>query len=109
MPPNSEIEKLERVGRRIPRNRVRALCGSSPQERRSPRGRDVLRQGLELHPDHIPGNIVLGRCCLDLREDGPAEAAFIHVLDLDSENVIALKALADITERQGRLMERAPG
>ena len=67
--------------------------------------RDVLRQGLELHPDHIPGNIVLGRCCLDLREDGPAEAAFTHVLDLDPENVIALKALAEITERQGRLME----
>jgi hypothetical protein len=67
--------------------------------------REVLRQGLENHPDHIPGNIVLGRCCLDLVEDGPAEAAFRHVLDLDVENVIALKALAEITERQGRLSE----
>lgn len=106
MPPNSEIEKLERRWKENPKGTVFAPYAEVLRKHGDhDLAREVLRQGLELHPDHIPGNIVLGRCCLDLREDGPAEAAFTHVLDLDQENVIALKALADITERQGRLME----
>lgn len=106
MPPNSEIDKLERRWKENPKGTVFAPYAEALRKNGEPLlARDVLRQGLELHPDHIPGNIVLGRCCLDLREDGPAEAAFTHVLDLDPENVIALKALADVTERQGRLME----
>ncbi len=108
MPPNSEIEKLERRWKENPKGTVFAPYAEVLRKHGDhPMAKDVLRQGLELHPDHIPGNIVLGRCCLDLGEEGPAEAAFNHVLDLDSENVIALKALADITERQGRLMESA--
>ncbi len=106
MPPNSEIEKLERRWKENPKGTVFAPYAEVLRKHgEHDLSREVLRQGLELHPDHIPGNIVLGRCCLDLREDGPAEAAFTHVLELDSENVIALKALADITERQGRLLE----
>jgi tetratricopeptide (TPR) repeat protein len=106
MPPNSEIEKLERRWRDNPKGTVFAPYAEVLRKNGDHLlARDVLRQGLELHPDHIPGNIVLGRCCLDLGEDGPAEAAFAHVLDLDPENVIALKALGDITERQGRLAE----
>lgn len=106
MPPNSEIEKLERRWRDNPKGTVFAPYAEVLRKNGDHAlARDVLKQGLELHPDHIPGNIVLGRCCLDLGEDGPAEAAFAHVLDLDPENVIALKALADITERQGRLAE----
>jgi len=106
MPPNSEIEKLERRWKENPKGTVFAPYAEVLRKHGDhDLAREVLRQGLELHPDHIPGNIVLGRCCLDLREDGPAEAAFTHVLELDVENVIALKALADITERQGRLLE----
>jgi tetratricopeptide (TPR) repeat protein len=106
MPPNSEIEKLERRWKENPKGTVFAPYAEVLRKHGDyPMAKDVLRHGLELHPDHIPGNIVLGRCCLDLGEEGPAEAAFTHVLDLDTENVIALKALADITERQGRLME----
>jgi len=106
MPPNSEIEKLERHWKDNPKGTVFAPYAEVLRKHGDyPLAKDVLRQGLELHPNHIPGNIVLGRCCLDLGEEGPAEAAFTHVLDLDGENVIALKALAEITERQGRLME----
>ena len=108
MPPNSEIEKLERRWKENPKGTVFAPYAEVLRKHGDyPLAKEILRSGLELHPDHIPGNIVLGRCCLDLGEEGPAEAAFVHVLDLDSENVIALKALADITERQGRLMEAA--
>lgn len=106
MPPNSEIEKLERRWRENPKGTVFAPYAEVLRKNGDHElAKDILRQGLELHPDHIPGNIVLGRCSLDLGEDGPAEQAFTHVLGLDVENVIALKALADITERHGRLAE----
>ena len=62
-----------------------------------------LQAGLELHPNYIPASIVLGRCHQDLGDLPAAEAAFAHVLRLDDENVIALKSLADINERQDRL------
>ena len=102
----SEIEKLERRWKENPQGTVFApLAEVYRKDGQFEKAREVLRIGLENNPGHIPGNIVLGRCCLDLKEDGAAEAAFVHVLELDAENVIALKALADITERQQRLAE----
>ncbi len=65
----------------------------------SPARWNSCRPGLELHPDYIPASIVLGRCHLGLGDLPAAETAFTHVLALDGENVIALKALADINER----------
>ena len=102
----SEIDKLERRWKENPQGTVFApLAEVYRKDGQLERAREVLQQGLVNNPDHIPGNIVLGRCCLDLGDDGGAEAAFSHVLELDPENVIALKALGEITERQGRLAE----
>jgi tetratricopeptide (TPR) repeat protein len=106
MATSSEIEKLERKWKENPKGTVFAPYAEALRKHgQLDLARDVLKQGLQFHPDYVPGNIVLGRCCLDLGEDGAAEAAFAHALQLDPENVIALKALADITERQGRLVE----
>jgi tetratricopeptide (TPR) repeat protein len=69
------------------------------------RALELLTAGLELHPNYIPASIVLGRCHQDLADLSSAEAAFAHVLRLDDENVIALKALADIGERLERYGE----
>jgi hypothetical protein len=69
------------------------------------RALELLRPGLTFHPNYIPASIVLGRCHLDLGDLPAAETAFAHVLSLDGENVIALKALADIAERQYRFEE----
>ena len=66
---------------------------------------EILTLGLEHHPEHAPARIVLGRCHVDLGDDTAAEAAFAKVLELDQENVVALKALADITERSERYDE----
>jgi tetratricopeptide (TPR) repeat protein len=108
MATSSEIEKLERKWKENPRGTVFAPYAEALRKHGElAEAQEVLRQGLEQHPDYVPGNIVLGRCCLDLLEDGAAETAFSNALRLDPENVIALKALADITERQGRLAEAA--
>ena len=96
----SEIEKLERRYAENPQGLTFApLAEVHRKSGDVARSLDLLRPGLELHPDYIPARIVLGRCHLDLGDLPAAEAAFSHALGLDGENVIALKALADINER----------
>lgn len=104
----SEIEKLERRFAENPQGFSFAPLAEAYRKSGDPeRALGILRPGLELHPDYIPASIVLGRCQLDLGSDAAAEAAFGHVVGLDPENVIALKALADISERANRWDEAA--
>jgi tetratricopeptide (TPR) repeat protein len=102
----SEIEKLERRYTENPQGLTFAPLAEVHRKNGDvARALELLRPGLALHPDYIPASIVLGRCHLDLGDLPAAEAAFTHVLGLDGENVIALKALADITERLFRFDE----
>ncbi|HEU4828230.1 MAG TPA: tetratricopeptide repeat protein [Gemmatimonadales bacterium] len=103
---SSEIAKLESRWRENPQGLTFAPLAEAYRKMRDiPRALEILTEGLGRHPDYIPASIVLGRCQLDLGDDAQAESAFSRVLELDDENVIALKALAEIAERQGRLDE----
>jgi tetratricopeptide (TPR) repeat protein len=96
----SEIEKLERRYAENPQGLTFApLAEVHRKNGEVQRALDLLGPGLQIHPDYIPASIVLGRCHMDLGDVHAAETAFLHVLALDGENVIALKALADISER----------
>lgn len=96
----SEIEKLERRYAENPQGLTFApLAEVYRKNGEAQRALELLEPGLALHPDYIPASIVLGRCHLDLGDTEAAEKAFLHVLSLDGENVIALKALADLSER----------
>ena len=97
-----EIEKLERQFAENPRRFAAPFADALRKSDEVARALEVIQVGLELNPDYIPGSVILGRCHLDLGDDNAAEAAFSRVLDLDNENVIALKSLADVMERQGR-------
>src|SRR5215210_5726318 len=100
----SEIDKLERRYAENPHGLTFApLAEVHRKSGDIPRALQLLRIGLELHPNYIPASIVLGRCHQDLGDLPAAEDAFGHVLRLDDENVIALKSLADINERQNKL------
>lgn len=100
----SEIEKLERRYAENPHGLTFAPLAEVYRKNGDiSRALDLLRIGLELHPNYIPASIVLGRCHQDLGDLQAAAEAFAHVLRLDDENVIALKSLADINERLGRL------
>ena len=102
----SEIEKLERRYAENPHGLTFAPLAEVHRKIGDvPRALELLTAGLELHPNYIPASIVLGRCHQDQGDFGAAEAAFAHVLRLDDENVIALKSLADINERQERYAE----
>ena len=102
----SEIEKLERRYAENPQGLTFAPLAEVHRKNGDvAKALELLGPGLTIHPDYIPASIVLGRCHFDLGDMQAAEKAFTHVLGLDGENVIALKALADITERLLRLDE----
>jgi hypothetical protein len=102
----SEIEKLERRYAENPQGLTFApLAEVHRKSGEVARALELLKSGLELHPNYIPASIVLGRCHWDLGDLPAAESAFAHVLRLDDENVIALKSLADINERLDRVAE----
>jgi tetratricopeptide (TPR) repeat protein len=102
----TEIEKLERRYAENPQGLTFAPLAEVHRKNGDVvRALELLRAGLELHPNYIPASIVLGRCHWDLGDLAAAESAFAHVLRLDDENVIALKSLADINERLERFGE----
>lgn len=104
----SEIAKLERLWRENRQGFTFApLAEAYRKMKDTTRALEILAEGMAQRPDYIPASIVLGRCHLDLGDDAQAQLAFQHVLELDSENVIALKALAEISERQGHLADAA--
>jgi hypothetical protein len=102
----TELEKLERRYAENPQGLTFAPLAEVHRKNGDvARALELLRSGLELHPNYIPASIVLGRCHLDSGDLPAAEAAFSHVLRLDDENVIALKSLADINEKLERFTD----
>ena len=105
MAASSEIEKLERRYAENPDGRYFApLADAYRKASQVDRALEVVRAGLEKHPDYLSAHIVLGRCLLDKKDDEGAGQAFEKVLGLDAENIIALKSLAEIAERKGELI-----
>ncbi len=101
-----EIAKLERLHQENPSGTTFAPLAEAHRRQSEPeRAIALLHAGLEMHPQHAPGWIVLGRCHLDLADEPEAESDFARVLECDPGNAIALQALADIAERQGRYDE----
>ncbi|MBI2537659.1 MAG: tetratricopeptide repeat protein, partial [Gemmatimonadetes bacterium] len=103
----SEIEKLEQRYRENPDQWFAALADSYRKAGSLDLALDVVRAGLEKRPNYVSGHIVLGRCLLQKPDDGGAAQAFEKVLSLDAENVIALKALSEVSERAGRIVDAA--
>jgi len=98
----SEIEKLEARWAENPDGRYFApLADAYRKAGRVDEAITVVTGGLAKHPDYLSAHIVLGRCHLERKDDAAAGAAFDRVLGLDSENIIALKSLAEIAERTG--------
>jgi tetratricopeptide (TPR) repeat protein len=106
MASSSEIEKLERRYNENPEGRFFApLADAYRKAGQVTRALELVRAGLQKHPDYLSAHIVLGRCLLDAGNDAEAANTFRGVLELDAENIIALKSLAEIAERGGRPAE----
>lgn len=102
----SEIEKLERRYAENPKGRNFApLADAYRKAGQVDQAIELCKSGLERHPDYVSAHIVYGRCLIDKHTDSAAEQVFRKVLELDPENVIAFRVLAEISQRGGRLDE----
>lgn len=96
----SEIEKLERRWLENPKGRNFApLADAYRKAGELDRAIDLCKSGLELHPDYVSAHIVYGRCLIDQKNDVGATEVFQKVLQLDPENILALRILSEIAER----------
>lgn len=102
----SEIDKLEARFNDNPKGRNFApLADAYRKAGLIDNAITLCQEGLKLHPDYVSAYIVYARCLVDKKDDPAAVAVFTKVLDLDGENIIALRGLAELAERNGRYEE----
>src|SRR5438477_2872715 len=102
----SEIDKLEARFRDNPKGRNFApLADAYRKAGLIDNAVELCQNGLKLHPDYVSAYIVYARCLVDKKDDAGAQGVFKQVLDLDRENIIALRGLAELAERTGKYDE----
>ena len=102
----SEIDKLEARFRDNPKGRNFApLADAYRKAGLIDNAIDLCQNGLKLHPDYVSAYIVYARCLVDKKDDPSALGVFKKVLELDGENIIALRGLAELAGRNGKYEE----
>lgn len=101
-----QIERLEARFQSEPRGRIFAsLADAYRRAGDLERARELVEQGVARHPAFVSGHVVAGCVYRDRGDDVSAVAAFRRALELDPENVVALRNLAELEEAAGRLAE----
>ena len=96
-----EIAKLEALYAGNPDGRVFTHLAEAYRKAGDlDRAREILDQGLRRHADYASAHVVLGRVLADMGQPDAAASSFERVLQLDPENLIARRSLAE-SERQG--------
>jgi tetratricopeptide (TPR) repeat protein len=101
-----DIEKLETLYAEHPEGRIFTHLAEAYRKAGDlDRAAEVLGAGIERHPDYSSAHVVMGRVLVDQGRPLAAEASFERVLELDSHNLVALRALGDLARRDGRTDE----
>ena len=101
-PLQSEIEQLEQRFAENPQGRVFAhLADLYRQAGRLEEAEALVVEGLKRHPNYVSAYLVLGRVYADWRRHDQAGAQFARVLELDAQNLVALRALGDLAAERG--------
>ncbi len=101
---DSEIQRFEAQYRENPDSLVFARLADAYRKAGNPkRALEVLEAGIGRHRNYPSAHIVQARACIDLGQSGPAEEAFLRVLELDSSNLVALRGLAALARERGDL------
>lgn len=69
------------------------------------RALDILEEGLRRHPRYLSAHIVRARCLRALGHGEEARQAFREVLELDAQNLVALRSLAETALERGEREE----
>jgi tetratricopeptide (TPR) repeat protein len=65
----------------------------------------ACRGGLTIHPGYLSARVTLGRSLLEVNELDAAETELVYVLQNASENLAAIRGLAEVYHRRGQLAE----
>ncbi len=98
-----EIQQFEQQVRRDPDGRAFArLADAYRKDGQLERALEVLEGGLTRHADYPSAHLIHARTLRSLNRPVEAIEAFERVVELDSANVIALRALAELAEEAGQ-------
>ncbi len=90
-----ELERLLERFRANPEGRIFApLADCYRKMERFEEALEVCASGLARHPRYTSARVILGKIHRDQGQDGPARAAFAEVLDIDPDNMVALRYMA---------------
>ncbi|HEX5131614.1 MAG TPA: tetratricopeptide repeat protein [Candidatus Krumholzibacteria bacterium] len=62
---------------------------------------EICEKGIAAHPRYPSGYVVYGKCLYDAEQPESAEAAFRKVLEVDANNLVALKFIGIILSERG--------
>lgn len=104
--PDREIAALEERFQNEPGGRLFApLADAYRKTGNLARARAVVEQGLLRHPAYATGHVIAGWVFRDSGDDGSALQAFVRALELDPDNVVALRNLAELEDASGQTGE----
>lgn len=99
---SDEIRRFEEQYAQNPDSLVFArLADLHRKAGRPERALELLDEGLQRHPDYLSAHIVRARCLRALDRRQESEEVFGHVLELDGENLVALRSLAEMAWERG--------
>ncbi len=98
-----ELESLFDRYRAEPGSRVFApLADACRKAGRVEEAIEIVERGVRDHPEYAVGHVVRGKCYFDHGDADTAREAFERVLELDANNLVALKYLGMIHADAGR-------
>jgi tetratricopeptide (TPR) repeat protein len=68
---------------------------------------EILEKGLEKFPQYASAHVILGKCFYDKGATARAKGEFSRVLEIDTENMVALKFMGDIHVAENKRAEAA--
>ncbi len=106
MPDNPRIEELRRRVQADPASI--AFAQLAEEYRRAGSYQEAIATcdaGLKIHPAYLSARVTLGRALIEVDDLDAAEVELRQVLQIASENLAAIRGLAEVYHRRGQLPE----
>ncbi|MFP5355368.1 MAG: tetratricopeptide repeat protein, partial [Gemmatimonadota bacterium] len=105
MATSARLDELKKKFDENPRRYFAPLANEYRKLGDLPQAIALCRAHLPNQPGHVSGHIVLAQSLHEAHELGESQQAFEMALELDPENLIALRYLGDISREQGDLAQ----
>jgi len=108
----TQYPRIEELRRRVQKDPTSIAFAQLAEEyRRMGNYEDAIttcRTGLAHHPSYLSARVTLGRALMELHRYNEARTELEAVLDLASDNLAAIRGLAEIHQRRGEAGDTSP-